>query len=209
MDALLERHGVTYCEELGIPIEKGTPSPLFMWLVASLLFSARISTELAASAAKALFEAGWRTADAMGESTWEERVRVLNHAGYARYDESTARMLGDTVALLRERYRGDLRALREAAGRDPAAERRLLKECKGIGDVGASIFLREVQAVWEENHPFADARILETAASLGLPDTAEALAALVPRERFTRLLAALVRTRLAGDAEAIRAAATS
>jgi len=70
-------------------------------------------------------------------------VRVLNRAGYARYDESTSRMLGDTCALLLERYRGDLRKLREEAGHDPQRERALLKEFKGLGDVGVDIFSRE------------------------------------------------------------------
>ena len=37
--ALLERHGRTFAGELGIPIEKNTPSPLFMLLYATLLFS--------------------------------------------------------------------------------------------------------------------------------------------------------------------------
>jgi hypothetical protein len=46
-----------------------------------------------------------------------------------------------------EKYGGDLRNLRKSAapgGRpDPARERKLLKEFKGIGDVGANIFFRE------------------------------------------------------------------
>src|SRR6056297_4221659 len=37
-DALMQRHGQTFCDKLSIPIEQGTPSPLFRWLVASLLF---------------------------------------------------------------------------------------------------------------------------------------------------------------------------
>lgn len=51
----------------------------------------------------------------MAEATWRQRTDVLNRAGYARYDESTSRMLGDTAQLLLDRYRGDLRKLREEA----------------------------------------------------------------------------------------------
>jgi hypothetical protein len=40
---LLERHGRTYSEDLGIRLEANTPSALFCWLCAALLFSARIN----------------------------------------------------------------------------------------------------------------------------------------------------------------------
>jgi hypothetical protein len=67
-------------------------------------------------------------------------------------------MLGDTARVLLDRYAGDLRTLREEAGGRPEQERALLKQFKGIGDVGADIFLREVQAVWDEVRPFVDRR---------------------------------------------------
>ena len=65
-------------------------------------------------------KSGWTTARKMAASTWEERTRVLNHAGYARYDEKTSRRLAETSNLLLKCYNGDLRKLREAAERDPA-----------------------------------------------------------------------------------------
>lgn len=65
-------------------------------------------------------------------------------------------------------------------------ERRFLKEFKGIGEVGADIFCREVQSVWDELFPFADARALAAAAHLGLPAAAGELAALVDRRDFPR-----------------------
>ena len=74
-------------------------------------------------------------------------------------------MLGDTALMLLDKYRGDLRQLRAAAGRDPRRERLLLKECKGIGEVGADIFCREAQITWDELFPFADRRALEAAGS--------------------------------------------
>src|SRR5690606_14135422 len=199
VEALLERHGQTYAAELGIDLERNTPSVLYRWLCAATLLSARIGAKIAMQAARALAEQGWTTAQKMAETTWEERTRVLNQAGYARYDESTSRMLGDTARMLLDEYGGDLRRLREAAGRDPARERALLKECKGIGDVGADIFCREAQIAWDELYPFADRRALEAAARLGLEDDAARLAKRVPREDYPRLLAALVRTDLADD----------
>ena len=203
VDALLEHHGRTYAEELGIDLAKGTPSVLFRWLCASILLSARISADIAMKAARALADQGWTTAQKMAKSTWEQRTRTLNGAGYARYDESTSRMLGDTVGMLLEKYRGDLRRLREEASHDPAAERRLLKECKGLGDVGVDIFFREVQVVWDELYPFAGKRDLDAADKLGLEKDAAALARRVPREDFPRLTAALVRVGLAKDFEGV------
>jgi hypothetical protein len=39
-------------------------------------------------------------------------------------------------------------------------ECKLLKEFKGIGDVGANIFCREAQIAWDELYPFADRKAL-------------------------------------------------
>ena len=199
--ALLDRHGRTYAEELGIDVTANTPAPLFRLLCFSLLAAARISADIAVSAAKALADAGLNTVDSMLASTWRQRTDILNASGYARYDESTSRTLGDTAELLAERYSGDLRELRAQAGGDHAALRRLVTECKGIGDVGADIFFREVQAAWTELHPFADDRALAVAGRLGLGDDVKALAANIPQRDFPRLVAALVRVGLAGDEE--------
>lgn len=201
---LIEQHGRLYSEELEIDLARNTPSTLFRWLCAALLLSARISSGLAMRAAHALTEQGWTTAQRLADTTWRERVTVLNRAGYARYDESTSRILGDTVAYMLEKYDGDLRVLRDEAGRDPEKERKLLKDFKGIGEVGADIFFREIQLVWDEVYPFADRKALAAAERLGLPATARELAAGRDRMEFARLLAALIRTDLAHDYAEIR-----
>jgi hypothetical protein len=191
--ALLERHGRSYAEEVGIKLGKGSPSALFELLCAAILFSARIGAGQGVKAARAMIDQGWTTAEKLAATSWDERVRVLNENGYARFDERTATMLGDACDLLLERYRGDLRKLRQEAGRDPGQERKLLKEVKGIGDVGVDIFFREVQVAWEELYPFADRRALDAAKRLGLPGDARALARGHDPRSFTRLVAALVR----------------
>ncbi|HEY9058545.1 MAG TPA: hypothetical protein VIN77_15455 [Aurantimonas sp.] len=197
VDRLLKHSGgSTYAAEIGLDLGRNTPMPLFLWLVAANLFSARISAEQALRAVKALKDAGLTSADHMARATWEERVTILNRNGYARYDEKTSRFLQDMADRCLAEYGGDLRKLRERAKRDPQEERRLLKEFKGIGDVGADIFFREVQAVWEELYPFADSRALQAAAKLGLGDNAESLATLVERPRFPALLTALVKADL-------------
>jgi hypothetical protein len=196
-DRLLDRFGTTYAAEAGFTV-RDTPAALFRLLCLSTLLSARIRADTAVAAARALAEAGWTTVDNLRTSSWEERVKVINRSGYARYDERTARMLGESADLLHNRYRGDLRRLRDEAQRDGGAERRLLREFKGIGDTGVDIFFREVQGEWDELYPFVDGRAAESAARLGLPRDGGELADLIPRKDFTRLVAALVRAGLAG-----------
>lgn len=209
VDALLRAHGKGFAEELGIDLSDSAPEPLFRWLTAVLLLSARISSDLAMRGAAALAEEGWTTAAKMAESSWEDRTRTLNRSGYARYDEKTSAMLGEMADRMLADYDGDLNALREAAGRDPSQERERIKAVKGIGDVGADIFFREVQTAWDEHFPFADARALNAAQDLGLCPDAARLAELVPKRDFPRLLAALIRAEHAGEsAEDLLAAQT-
>lgn len=170
---LLREHGRTYAEEAGIRIERNTPAVLFQLLDLALLLSAPIHAADATRAAKALIEAGLTTPKKMAEATWQARVDVLTTHGYKRYDERTSTMLGHTAELVLDRYGGDLRKLRAAANHDPAREHALLQEFSGIGPIGADIFLREVQLVWDEVYPFADVRVLAAARELGLGDDPE------------------------------------
>jgi hypothetical protein len=202
--ALLERHGQTFAGELGIDVAKDTPSALFRLLCASTLMSARIGSQIAVEAARNLAKRGWRSPHKLAESTWEQRVKALNEAGYTRYQERTATMLGDLTDHLLERYGGDLRKLRDEAERDPKAERRLLKEFKGLGDVGVDIFFREAQVAWHELYPFADRRALDAAGRLKLPKDPEKLAELTGEKDYPRLVAALVRVALDDDYDAVR-----
>ena len=202
--ALLAGHGRTYCDELAINIARNTPSVLFRWLCATILFSTRIRAGTAVAAAMALTRQGWTSARKMAASTWQERTQVLNAAGYARYDESTSTKLGEDSAFLLDHYGGDLRRLRERAGRDAQEEHRLIQEFKGIGPVGADIFCRETQIAWPELYPFTDAIALDTARRLKLADSTQTLRALAGRDDFPRLIAALVRTHFAGDYDELK-----
>ncbi|MFD8595346.1 endonuclease [Kitasatospora sp. NPDC059646] len=197
VDDLLEEHGTTYAEQAGIRL-RDTPSPLYRLLVLTQLCAIRIRADTAVAAARELSAAGWRTPDAMARSTWQQRVDALGRAHYVRYDESTATALGEAADLVRERWRGDLRRLREEAGGAPAAIGRLLQEVPRIGPVGADIFRREAQLPWPELRPFFDRRALGAAARLGLPETPDGLAELVPAHDLARLSTALVRAALAG-----------
>jgi len=195
--SLLERYPRTFTEEIGVDPFKDKPAELFGVLTFALLASTRISFDLAIAGAKALRDAGWTTVEKMADSTWRQRTDTLNQAGYARYDESTSRYLGDTCEMLVQKYDGDLRRLRETAGLDPDEERELLKACKGIGDVGVDIFFREAQGVWDELFPFADERAIKAARRLKIGNSAQDIASAAgSRKDAVRLVAALVRCEL-------------
>jgi endonuclease III len=194
--AVLDEYGRTYAADIGIRLQD-SPAPLFQLLYSALLLSARISAENAVRAARALVDARLTTPQKMAEASWQDRVDVITWHGYKRYDERTATMLGETAEMLIERYDGDLRRLREQADRDVKEEHRLLQQFKGIGPVGADIFLREAQDVWDEAFPYVDRRVAKAAGKLGLPSDAGALSRLVDRNDFTRLVAGLMRVDLA------------
>lgn len=197
VERLLREHGRTFASEAGIRLGRNQPAPLFQLLCLSLLISARISHRIAMAACKALRSAGWTTPRAMVEATWEQRTRVLNDAGYARYDESTSRYLAATAQRLLDVYEGDLRTLRQRADGDESVLRDGLTSFTGIGEVGASFFVREVQVVWHELVPYVDDRALAGARRLDLPADATRLRRLVDGpEDFARLVAALVRVEL-------------
>lgn len=202
---VLAAHGTTYAEEIGVRLAD-TPSPLFQWLCAAILFSAPIGAGQAVKGARALRKAGLTTPKKMAEATWDQRRKPLTESGYARYDEKTATMLGDTARLILDEWKGDLRRLHEACGGDRGAMRAQLKRVKGLGDVGVDIFFREVQAVWPDLAPFADGKALKAARALGLlsRDDAAALRDLVPEKDFPRFVAGLVRVDLAHDADEVR-----
>lgn len=202
---LLERCGRTYAEDAGIEVAD-KPAALYRLLVLSVLLSTRISADIAVAAARELVSAGMGTPQRMRAATWQERVDVLGRARYKRYDESTATALGEGADLMGERYRDDLRRLREEAGRDPGRIRELLTGFPRIGPVGAEIFCREAQSVWPELRPTLDGKALEGARAVGLPDDADRLAELVAPADLVRLASGLVRVGLDSDlAEEVRA----
>ncbi|MFI2509078.1 endonuclease [Streptomyces sp. NPDC018972] len=190
--ALVGAYGRTYAEEAGIGL-KDTPQPLYRLLVLAHLLSARIKGSIAVASARALHEAGLRDPRRMAEADWQQRVDALGRGGYRRYDERTATQLGDEAELLIERWGGDLRGLRKEADGDVGELRRLLQEFPGVGPAGAGIFLREVQRVWPEVAPWLDAKALQGAQRLRLPQDPDRLLGLAGRTEPAVLAAALVR----------------
>jgi hypothetical protein len=189
---MIERLGTTYAQDAGITM-RDKPSPLWRLLVLSLLLSARIDSDIAVRSARELSRAGWRTPQRMRDSTWQQRVDALGRGGYRRYDERTATQLADAADLVLDRWRGDLRRLRDEADGDDSRAASLLEEVGGIGPAGAAIFLREAQGVWPAHRPFVDDLALRGAKAVGLPTDPSALAGLVDADELHHLVAACVR----------------
>ena len=191
---LLRNRGTTFCADAGIAVERNTPSVLWQLLELSLLHSARISAELAMRATvvvRKAFPTAQKLADAPGHDIWA----ALEEGDYLRKNR-TADQLHQSAGHAIERWRGDLRKLRADADGDAKLAAELLQEFDGIGEVGAEIFLREVQGAWPEFAPFAGARVLDAARANDLPADAGKLAALVAPQDVPGLMAALVRTGL-------------
>ena len=148
---LLARHGRLYAEDAGVRLAD-RPGPLYQLLVLATLLSAPIPAETAVAAAHELFAAGYRSPKAMSEASWQDRVDALGRGHYRRYDERTATMLGDGAELLAGKWHGDLRKLRHDAAGEVGGIASRLTEFPGVGPVGASIFLREVQETWPGAH---------------------------------------------------------
>ena len=192
--ALLERHGRTYGDQAGIRL-RDTPGPLYQLLVLAVLMSARINADVAVAAGTELFRSGLRSPRAMRDASWQQRVDALGRGHYRRYDERTSTMLGDGADLVLDRWRGDLRRLRDEAGSTRELEE-LLQTVPGIGPTGAAIFVREVQLVWPDHRPYVDAVAARGARRLGLPATPKLLQAYASEDDFPRLVAGCVRAAL-------------
>lgn len=166
--------------------------PLFQLLMLCMLASKPIDANVAARAARELFKSGLRTPHKVLDADRQTLINAMGRAHYRRYDESSATMLFELAELVQTKYGGDLRLLAERSGRDVAAAAEALRSFKGIGDVGASIFLREVQDVWPWARPTFDDRALAAARDLGLPSDTTELGVL-SQGRNAELAAALVR----------------
>ncbi|MEU3626721.1 endonuclease [Amycolatopsis coloradensis] len=195
---LLEHAGPTYAAEAGVKLAD-QPSPLYRLLVLSTLLSTRIKSDIAVDAAKELSKAKLTTPRAMADARRQHRVDALGRVHYKRYDEQTATALGESAKALLGRYSGDLRKLREEAGRDRDGITERLRKFSRIGPVGADIFCREAQLVWPELRPYFDKKALDGAKRVGLPTDADALARLTDAKKLAPLAANLVRVALDKD----------
>lgn len=205
---LLTEQGGSEATRLGIVLDDLRPEEIFKWLLAALLFGARISPALAARTWGEFARCKVLTPQGIGETGWNGLVGVLDRGGYARYDFKTATKLLEVSERLLEDYGGDLNALHAAADDAEDLQRRVMALSKGVGPVTAGIFLRELRGRWPKAEPPLSPPALEAARQLGLLPhgyaAKDALAMLqtlwrhagYPASRFCDFEAALVRAGL-------------
>jgi len=199
---LLDKYGQTFSDEHDMRVADNTPSPLFQLLIFSLLSATKVDHGIASDAFDSLKREGWITAEKMADATWAQRRDALARGRYGQYDEQHAGYLGEVAELCVDKWQGDLRKLRDAADRDPARERELIREFKGIADVGCDLFFREAQAAWDEHRGFCDQRAKTGAGRLGLD--AGKIPEYVAEKDVPRLIASLVRVDLEDAYDEIR-----
>jgi hypothetical protein len=165
---LLRERGGRYASALGIDIASGRESEVFKWFLASILYGARISQDIAARSYREFARARVLSPRAILKTGWDGLVQILDRGGYVRYDFKTATKLLLVCESLIKVYGGNLNALHAAARDARDLERRVKALGKGIGEVTAGIFLRELRGVWSKADPAASDLALTGARDLGL-----------------------------------------
>jgi hypothetical protein len=82
--------GGRFSAELGIDFAHGKSSEVFKWLLAAILFGARISGRVAVQTYREFAKEGLLSPDKISRRGWDGLVEVLDRGGYVRYDFKTA-----------------------------------------------------------------------------------------------------------------------
>ncbi|MGM0687384.1 MAG: hypothetical protein ACQET3_10475 [Promethearchaeati archaeon] len=148
LEQLLEEKGRLFSEELGIDVENEP----FKWFIASVLFGARISTDIAKRTYREYEEKGLTTPEAI-DSAWRYTlIRTHGNGGYARYDGITADYMKSISEKILDEYDGDIRNVDRQSDSSNELEKRL-EEFEGVGPVTTKIFLRELRGIWQNADP--------------------------------------------------------
>jgi hypothetical protein len=151
--ALVRQHQGRFATELGIDLSSGRAEEVFKWLLASMLFGARISGNLVKKTFREFASRDIVSPKAILDAGWDGLVDILDKGGYVRYDFKTATKLLDMCKALMENYPAGLASLHADATDPRDLEQKLKSLVKGIGDVTVSIFLREMRGIWEKADP--------------------------------------------------------
>lgn len=138
-----------YSQQLGIDLQR--EDHRFRWLLASILYSKRISSKIAERTYREFEKEKLLTPEAIIKAGYEKLVQVLDAGGYVRYDFSTASNLLSMAETLKEKY-GSLEKLHAQAKDSKDLETRLT-EFRGVGPTTVNIFLRELKSIWKTAHP--------------------------------------------------------
>ncbi|MFJ4394462.1 DNA methylase [Pseudomonas sp. NPDC089395] len=139
--------------DLGIEVGDESGHGLYKWLLASFLIGKRIRSSVAVEAYRNLVDRyGLDTPEKLASCSHHDLVRYLGQAGYARYDESTARRLHVLGMRLSEELPRQLTILR-AGIVDASAVEQWLLGFEGIGPKTVEIFMREAAFLFPQRLP--------------------------------------------------------
>ena len=142
-----------YSEELGIKLNKKEDDEIFKWLLASVLFGARISETIAKNTYKIFEKYELLTPRKIIDAGWNFLVNpIMREGGYVRYDGKTSTQILKNCETLLEKYDGSLNKLHEKAKDSNDLENKLL-DFYGIGPITVNIFLRELRPFWRKADP--------------------------------------------------------
>lgn len=175
--ALISNYGGKFSTELEIDLSSRRSAELFKWFMASLLFGARISVEIAERTYRVFEKAGVTTPRAILETGWGGMIPILGRGGYARYDNRTANKLLGVARKLVDEYDGDMLKLIESS-KSPEELVMRLTAFKGVGEVTANIFLRELRGIFPQTEPPLGPRAHKAALELGYATSEDPMKAL-------------------------------
>jgi len=166
--ALVEKLGQRYPEVFGINVDSGDNGEIFKWFLAAVLFGAPITESSVVRTYKCFEKRGVLTPKKITETGWDGLVGILDEGSYTRYDYKTADKLLLVMGNLNEKYKGNLNLLHREATDSTDLEKRLKRLGKGIGDITASIFLRELRGIWGKADPKPTPLVILGARNLGI-----------------------------------------
>ncbi len=164
---LVKKYGGRFSSALGIRLSSSDAGEIFKWFIASMLFGARISGNIAIRTYKEFESRGIASPEEVVKTGWDGLVAILDEGGYARYDFKTATKLLAVCKMLMEKYKGDLNILHSKSLDNEDLENRLKALGKGIGDVTVNIFLRELRGIWQKAMPLPSDIVMTAAKKEG------------------------------------------
>ena len=179
-----------YSEELGIDLASGDDREIFCWLLASMLFGARISEEIAKQTYRVFEDHDLLDPERIIDAGMEGLIPLMREGGYTRYDGVASEQIIRTSKKLMEVYGGSLHRLHGESEGPRDLERRL-GEFHGIGPVTVNIFLRELRPFWANADPEPLPRVVEMAEEYGIDLDAYDRSSMT----FARVEAGLIRMR--------------
>ncbi len=168
ISGLFSQYPGRFSSELGIDLSSGRSPEIFKWLLASVLFGARISQTIVKNTFREFAAKDVLAPKAVLGTGWDGLVEILDQGGYVRYDFKTATKLLDLCKTLTEDYHADLANLHRVSTGPQDLEQRLKALAKGIGDVTVNIFLREMRGIWEKAVPLPSEPVVRAAKNMGI-----------------------------------------